>query len=392
MIIGSQILGNKSSYKVIREIGKGGMAIAYLAQDNRNQNVIIKSQLIKGDGVDDLRKDKLEVEAKVLRDLLNPGNKNIVKYLDESRTNNIFHLIIEKLSDETLKDKIKNHRIDEQTVIVYLQSLLNALKYLHARNIIHRDIKPQNILFDIYGETVLIDFGGAKEGCNVMPGNETQLFTPGWSCRHQTTGGLTTSCDLYALGCVLFYMLTGEEPKLHMNQNGLLTKKPNQINPQISQRISELPNLMVDPDHKIISTVSDVENYLKQGNISSYGKPHIIMNGIKYEIHDELDIGRQHLSCNNVCFQIGYNAPPKVSITESGDQYLSRHHARIWKDKNGYCWIQDLKSRNGTAIYRSGMYRLLFPGQKEMLMDKSLIALVYTPQKGPYMTITFHER
>lgn len=392
MIIGSQILGNKSSYKVIREIGKGGMAIAYLAQDNRNQNVIIKSQLIKGDGVDDLRKDKLEVEAKVLRDLLNPGNKNIVKYLDESRTNNIFHLIIEKLSDETLKDKIKNHRINEQTVIVYLQSLLNALKYLHARNIIHRDIKPQNILFDIYGETVLIDFGGAKEGYNVMPGNETQLFTPGWSCRHQTTGGLTTSCDLYALGCVLFYMLTGEEPKLHMNQNGLLNKKPNQINPQISQRISELPNLMVDPDHKIISTVSDVENYLKQGNISSYGKPHIIMNGIKYEIHDELDIGRQHLSCNAVCFQIGYNVSPKVSITESGDQYLSRHHARIWKDKNGYCWIQDLKSRNGTAIYRSGMYRLLFPGQKEMLMDKSLIALGYTPQKGPYMTITFHER
>lgn len=400
MISASFITGNYNNYRITRQIFEGGMGVAYEGIDSSNKSVIIKAPAQKNDSNDILRRTKLEIEAKILRELLTPGNNHIVKYIDESRTNNNFYLILEKLSDDTLKNKVsKRGPIDEQTAINYLQALLNGLRYIHSKNILHRDIKPGNILFNAHGQPVFIDFGAAKDGYNDLTQfrsqnspDVTQIGSPPWTCPHQMQGFLTSSCDLYALGVVLFYMLTGVEPIKHMNAIGCLSKKPREIRSGINKNISDLVDLMVDPNHTKISTVDDVSNYLRQGSVAAFGNPCIVINGVKHEIHDEIDIGRFHGPCDNSCFQIGFKTSPKITITEGNDKFVSKHHARIWKDKNGYCWIQDLKSKNGTAIYRSGSYRLLSPGQKELLLDKSLVALCFNPQRGAYLTFTFHEK
>jgi serine/threonine protein kinase len=391
MLLGSFVTGNNDNYRIISKMTEGGMAITYLAVNSRNENVVIKTPAIKLDGYDHIRKEKLEVEAKILRDLSIPGNNHVVRYVDESRTNTDFHLIIEKLSDETLKNRVEKRGIDERTATQYLQYLLDGLRYIHAKNIIHRDIKPGNILFNVRGEPTFIDFGAAKDGFIAL-GPETQIGTPPWSCPHQFQSGLTSSCDIYAMGVVIFYMITGLEPLQYMKSNGTLTKKPHELRGNINKNLSELVYMMIDPSHKIISTVSDVESYLQKGSISHNIHPYVIINGIRYEIHDEIDIGRQHGICDDSCKQIGFKTPPRISIPQGTEKFISKHHARIWKDKNGYCWIQDLRSKNGTAIYKSGTYRLLGSGQKEMLVDQSIVALCYNPNRGPYLPFTFHER
>ena len=106
-----------------------------------------------------------------------------------------------------------------------------------------------------------------------------------------------------------------------------------------------------------------------------------------------MDIGRQHAACDKSCHAIGYQRPPTVALEESGQfKFISKHHARIWKDNNGYYWIQDLRSRNGTAISKQGQYRMMTPGAKEMLVDNTNVALCYHRIKGPYQSFTFHGR
>ncbi|MGI0026610.1 MAG: protein kinase domain-containing protein [Nitrosopumilaceae archaeon] len=388
------IKGKSDNYTAIKKITQGGMAEIWSGTDSRGREVILKSPRINGGNPYLLCLDKLKVEAEILRELSNPGHPNLVRYIDDSAQNNSFYLVLEKINGKSLKEMAENNPVPERDAIKYLVAILDVVKYVHTKGVVHRDITPHNILLDPIRGPVLIDFGTAKHGYTQMSaaGSETIVGKMNWSCPHQFQGQSNSSCDIYSVGTVMFYLLTGKEPKFFMNTRGQLTKKPDDVKGGVSSTISNIVNSTIDPDHKTITTADDITSYLQKGSYSSYGRPHIILQGVKHEILGETDIGRQHSVCDANCSNLGYNNPPKISLVEGGQNFISKHHLRIWMDKQGYYWIQDLRSRNGTAVFKSSSYRLLSPGQKEMLIDNSAVAICYNPNKGPYLTFTFHER
>lgn len=390
------IQGKIDTYFINSKLGEGGMGVVHLAVDSKKQIVIVKTPLISGDIHDDLRIEKLKIEATILKDIQNYAAQNsIVKYIDETPANVSFHLIIEKIEGKTLQDVIGNRPIDEKTAVNYISKLLNSIRYIHAKNIIHRDIKPKNIMMDPIRGPILIDFGAAKLGWTQLQSldGHTRIFAPGWSCPHQIRGEITSSCDIYAVAAVFLYMLTGKYPAEFLDQGGRLTKEPNQIRPGMTQMLSDLISKAMDPEHKQIATADDMLKFLQSGSSVSTTQPHIIIRGKRIMLKNEMVLGRVHPKCDQSCNAIGFRTPPDIAIDEGGQfKFISKHHIRIWKDRNGYFWIQDLKSRNGTAVSKQGVYRPLSTGQKEMLIENTNVAICYNPKKGPYLTFTFHEK
>lgn len=203
------ILNNR--YEIIRPVGSGGMAEVFLAHDNLlDRNVAIK--MLRDQFLAD--KELLEQfrrEAKSAARLIHPYIINIYDVVSEG---DIQYIIMEYVDGVTLKEYLKEHKLPLNAVLEIAVRLADALQHAHSRNIIHCDIKPQNILIDKYLNPKITDFGIAK-----MISNQTTVYTAAvmgsvhYISPEQAVGGkITASSDVYSLGVVLFEMLTGQVP------------------------------------------------------------------------------------------------------------------------------------------------------------------------------------
>lgn len=203
------ILNNR--YEIIRPVGSGGMAEVFLAHDNLlDRNVAVK--MLRDQFLAD--KELLEQfrrEAKSAARLIHPYIINIYDVVSEG---DIQYIIMEYVDGVTLKEYLKEHKLPLNAVLEIAVRLADALQHAHSRNIIHCDIKPQNILIDKYLNPKITDFGIAK-----MISNQTTVYTAAvmgsvhYISPEQAVGGkITASSDVYSLGVVLFEMLTGQVP------------------------------------------------------------------------------------------------------------------------------------------------------------------------------------
>lgn len=203
------ILNNR--YEIIRPVGSGGMAEVFLAHDNLlDRNVAVK--MLRDQFLAD--KELLEQfrrEAKSAARLIHPYIINIYDVVSEG---DIQYIIMEYVDGVTLKEYLKEHKLPLNAVLEIAVRLADALQHAHSRNIIHCDIKPQNILIDKYLNPKVTDFGIAK-----MISNQTTVYTAAvmgsvhYISPEQAVGGkITASSDVYSLGVVLFEMLTGQVP------------------------------------------------------------------------------------------------------------------------------------------------------------------------------------
>jgi len=388
----STLEGRKGRYEIVGLMGQGGMSAVYTGKSERGQVVVVK----EASGPDiGQAEERLRIEADILSALSSPGHPRVVKYLDQGTNLGPFCLVEEMLEGPTLADLHRNKPAGEKTATRHILQLLEALSYLHGRNVIHRDVKPGNIILEPRRGVVLIDFGAAKKEFHQFRGSGTIIYTPGWGAPEQNLGEATPASDLYSVGAVLFFLLTARDPKASMKQlpdgGGELFQSPHDLKPSLTQVISDVVTTAMEFDPKRrFQTVSDMVRAIRGGAPKTLGFPHIVVLGKKCKVKKELEIGREHKSCNKRCTKNGFRRPPEIGIRDV-EKYLSKHHARISRDRQDRCWIEDLGSKNGTAMSHDGgrTYQAIPGYARQPLADGDVVALVYKPGKGPYMTIAF---
>lgn len=209
--MGETILGNR--YEIIRKIGDGGMAFVYEAKD-RLLNRVVAVKVLRPEFVDDeefLAKFKREAEA-----VANISHPNIVNVYDVGCDGKVNYIVMEYIDGQNLKEIIKNEgTLDEYTALDITKQIAKALGAAHKKGVIHRDIKPHNILISSEGRNVKVaDFGIAKAATNSTMTNigsiigSVHYFSP-----EQAKGkSVKNNADLYSLGIVLYEMLLGKVP------------------------------------------------------------------------------------------------------------------------------------------------------------------------------------
>ena len=209
--MGATVLGNR--YEIIKKIGDGGMAFVYKAKDIL-LNRIVAVKVLRPEFVDDdefLGKFKREAEA-----VASLSHPNIVNVYDVGEDGKVHYIVMEYIDGQNLKEIIKNEgTLDEYTALDITKQIAMALSAAHKKGIIHRDIKPHNILISNEGRVVKVaDFGIAKAVSNSTMTNigsiigSVHYFSP-----EQAKGKfVSNNADLYSLGIVLYEMIIGKVP------------------------------------------------------------------------------------------------------------------------------------------------------------------------------------
>jgi serine/threonine protein kinase len=386
---GIAIIGKVGTYRVSSKIQEGGMAIVYDGWSDAGQAVIVKAPRIAGDGNDAVRLEKLRVEAKILRSI---ENEAIVRYIDEQDAVVDFYLVMDRVHGKTLKDQFSGKPVGEAEATGYTVQLLRALQHLHHRNIIHRDVNHKNVLIDAAGKLTLIDFGAAKEGYVQMSASQgTIMYTPGWEPPESRAGAATYASDLYGAGAVLFFLLTGKEPRPFMDGQGRLARSPSELGFNVSDEVCAVVARALQaqvPDR--FASATDMIAQLTTGKLARLGAPHIVVLGEKRPVNQEIVLGRQHGPCGRDCKARGFGRALDLPFADEGN-YISKHHVRIFRDKGERYFAEDLHSLNGTAVSRDGglSFAPMGKGGKAVLRDGDVLAVVHSQSRGAYVTVTF---
>ncbi len=235
-------------YDIKNRLGSGGMATVYRALDkNLNRDVAIKvlhEHLVH----EETFKDRFEQEAQYIASFNHP---NVIQIYDfdtiESDDGKIYYMVMPYLRGETLCEVLDTCREKEATlpherIKEIISDLADALDYAHARGMVHRDVKPANILFDENKRAVLTDFGIARLAENSgLTAEGTIIGTPSYMSPEQATGNETDyRSDLYSLGIILFELLTGKPPFDDESTVSLLLKHAQTPPPQVSQYLGQM--------------------------------------------------------------------------------------------------------------------------------------------------------
>lgn len=199
-------------YKIIKMIGGGGMSNVYLAHDIiLNRDVAIKVMRYDFSDQDELQR-RFQREALSATSLTHP---NIVDVYDVGDEGNLHYIVMEYVKGKTLKQYIQEYApISPARSVYIMKQLTSAIAHAHDNEIIHRDIKPQNILMDENGDVKITDFGIAMTlSATALTQTNSVLGTVHYLSPEQARGsGATHKSDIYALGIVLYELLTGELP------------------------------------------------------------------------------------------------------------------------------------------------------------------------------------
>lgn len=230
-------------YELIERIGEGGMAVVYKSKD-RLLNRFVAIKILKPEFTKDMKvMESFRRESQAAASLSHP---NIVNVYDVGKEGNINYIVMELIEGKVLSDIIKEEgALEPRRAVAIAKQVASALAVAHKNQIIHRDVKPHNILITKEGVAKITDFGIAKAmNSSTMTANQTgtimgsvHYFSP-----EQARGGyVDEKSDIYSLGIVMFEMLTGKVPfdadnpvtvaVMHMNEE---ITAPSTINPAIS--------------------------------------------------------------------------------------------------------------------------------------------------------------
>ena len=217
----------QAKYRILSILGSGGFGITYLAEHELlGQKVAIKEFYIDGCVRNDTggityqstRKEKFtdfkQRFTQEARTLARFKNTSIVKVTDIFEENGTSYFVMDFIEGNTLKQQVEDSgAISTEFAVNYALQLCEALEEVHAKDMLHRDIKPDNIMITKSGKAVLIDFGAARDFVSEVTKSNTGIHTPGYAPIEQYgQGELNASTDIYGLCATLYFAVTGKKP------------------------------------------------------------------------------------------------------------------------------------------------------------------------------------
>jgi eukaryotic-like serine/threonine-protein kinase len=221
-------------YQIAERIGEGGMGVVYRAHD-RELGRDVAMKVLRNPVPTAEERQRLLHEAHVLALLEHPGIVPVhdVGVLEDGR---VFY-VMKHVRGERLDDFARTTRPRADLLRVFLQ-ICDAVAFAHAAGVIHRDLKPQNIMLGAFGEVLVMDWGVAKSGAwqiaprtvrgsdsdrdqNAVTGTGVAIGTPGYMAPEQLAGSVDERADIYGLGGILIFLLTREHPTISSSEDGV---------------------------------------------------------------------------------------------------------------------------------------------------------------------------
>src|SRR3954470_19305087 len=233
-------------YRVLERIGSGGMADVYCAEDTQLGRRVALKLLYRRFAEDDEFVERFRREASSAAGLQHP---NIVGVFDRGEWDGTYYIAMEYLQGQTLKQLVREHGAmpPDRAVDITLQ-VLRAAKFAHKRGIVHRDIKPHNVILDEEGRAKVTDFGIARAGASDMTETGSILGTAQYLSPEQAQGHpVSARSDLYSTGILLYESLTGRVPfdgdspvTIALKQVSEEPIPPAELNPAVSPQLEDV--------------------------------------------------------------------------------------------------------------------------------------------------------
>jgi eukaryotic-like serine/threonine-protein kinase len=229
-------------YEVEREIGKGGNARIFLAKDPSGRHVALK--ILHPELLVSVAAERFLREIKLASRLDHP---HIARLLDSGERDWLVYYVMSYVEGATLREYLDtSRRLSLAETLRIADDLLDALAHAHGQGIIHRDVKPANVVVSAEG-AILLDFGIARavaaSGTDQLTRSGIAVGTSTYMSPEQITAAVNIDhrCDLYSMGCVLFECLTGQPPFYHRNEAVVLQLHLTQAAPDVRTLRSDTP-------------------------------------------------------------------------------------------------------------------------------------------------------
>jgi serine/threonine-protein kinase len=229
-------------YEIQSELGRGGMAVVYHAFDPKSGREVALKVLPRQMTHDPQFRSRFEHEVKMVAGL---EHASIVPVYDVGEEDEQPYFVMRYMPGGSLAQRIAKGRLSLAETARIIEKVAIALAYAHQKGVIHRDLKPDNILFDDHNEPFISDFGIAKlfGGGTGSLTNKEYVGTPAYMSPEQSQGEkMDKRSDVYSLGAVIFEMLTGEKPYSAGTPMGVALKHITQPVPKILRVLASLPN------------------------------------------------------------------------------------------------------------------------------------------------------
>src|SRR5205807_3778940 len=226
-------------YRIVRKLGTGGMADVYLAEDQELGRRVAIKILNDRHAADDQFIERFRREAKNAAALSHP---NIVSIYDRGTAEGTYYIAMEYLSGRSLKELIVGSGPTPMRIAIdYTRQILAAIGFAHRHGIVHRDIKPHNVLVGPEGRLKVTDFGIARSGASQMTEVGSIIGTAQYLSPEQARGSpVAQTSDLYSVGVVLYELLTGQVPftgdtplEIAMKHLSEVPKPPSELRPEV---------------------------------------------------------------------------------------------------------------------------------------------------------------
>jgi len=216
-----------NAYSIDRELGRGGMATVYLAQDCKHDRVVAL-KVLHPDLAASLGPDRFLREIKLAARLNHP---HILPLFDSGAADGFLFYVMPYVEGESLRERLdREQQLPVDEALHHTRAIASALDYAHRQSIVHRDIKPENVML-YEGEAMVMDFGIAKAvsaaGSETLTQTGMMVGTPAYVSPEQAAGetNIDGRSDQYSLACVLYEMLSGERPFTGATAQAVLAKR-----------------------------------------------------------------------------------------------------------------------------------------------------------------------